>query len=329
MATQVSLNSGAVASAGTLALQTNGTTEAVSISTGQVATLAQNPILTSGTANGVAYLNGSKALTTGSALTFDGTNFVLGTNGAIRTSGANGYFETQLSYYLNAGGGGGFQLKGLGSGVQGIAFLDSGAGSEYMRLTSTGLGIGTSSPSKKLVVQQSAVGEVTRLVTTAGGAGATTGTVSLGFDVFGSQTNPFASIEVGEDESTPAGTYKSRMSFYTRSVDSDSAPSERMRLDSSGNLGIGTSSPAAKLDVVNSGVSQIQIKNTSGTTKNTQLMFADNSAIRWRIGMDVATNNNTNIFQLYNDTTSSAAFSVDTSGNLGLGVTPKIGRAHV
>ena len=78
MATQVSLNSGAVASAGALAIQTNGTTQAVSISTGQVATLAQNPILTSGTANGVAYLNGSKAVTSGSALVFDGTNLGLG-----------------------------------------------------------------------------------------------------------------------------------------------------------------------------------------------------------------------------------------------------------
>jgi len=78
MATQVSLTDGAVASAGALAIQTNGTTQAVSISTGQVATLAQNPILTSGTANGVAYLNGSKAVTSGSALVFDGTNLGVG-----------------------------------------------------------------------------------------------------------------------------------------------------------------------------------------------------------------------------------------------------------
>jgi hypothetical protein len=78
MATQISLNDGAIASAGALAIQTNGTTQAVSISTGQVATLAQNPILTSGTANGVPYLNGSKALTTGSALVFDGTNLAVG-----------------------------------------------------------------------------------------------------------------------------------------------------------------------------------------------------------------------------------------------------------
>jgi len=91
MATQVSLNDGAVASAGALAIQTNGTTQAVSISTGQVATLAQNPILTSGTANGVAYLNGSKALTTGSALVFDGTNLGLGVtpSGSWLTSFSN------------------------------------------------------------------------------------------------------------------------------------------------------------------------------------------------------------------------------------------------
>ena len=36
--------------------------------------------LTQGTANGVAYLNGSKALTTGSSLVFDGTNLGVGTN---------------------------------------------------------------------------------------------------------------------------------------------------------------------------------------------------------------------------------------------------------
>jgi hypothetical protein len=45
MATQVSLNDGAIASAGALAIQTNGTTQAVSISTGQVATLAKDAVI--------------------------------------------------------------------------------------------------------------------------------------------------------------------------------------------------------------------------------------------------------------------------------------------
>ena len=43
-----------------------------------VATLTSNPVLSAGTANGVAYLNGSKVLTTGSALVFDGTNLGVG-----------------------------------------------------------------------------------------------------------------------------------------------------------------------------------------------------------------------------------------------------------
>jgi hypothetical protein len=78
MVVKVSLLSGAVASDGVLSIQSNGTTEAISISTGQVATFVNNPILTGGTINGVAYLNGSKILTTGSALVFDETNTRLG-----------------------------------------------------------------------------------------------------------------------------------------------------------------------------------------------------------------------------------------------------------
>jgi len=56
--------------------------------------------LSYGTANGVAYLNGSKVLTTGSALTFDGTNVGIGTSSpalklhVVSSSAAVSYFET-------------------------------------------------------------------------------------------------------------------------------------------------------------------------------------------------------------------------------------------
>jgi hypothetical protein len=43
----------------------------------------QTSTYSGGTANGVAYLNGSKVLTTGSALQFDGSNLLLGTTSAI------------------------------------------------------------------------------------------------------------------------------------------------------------------------------------------------------------------------------------------------------
>jgi hypothetical protein len=44
-----------------------------------------NPTLTAGTANGVTYLNGSKVLTSGSALTFDGSNLGIGVASSSQT----------------------------------------------------------------------------------------------------------------------------------------------------------------------------------------------------------------------------------------------------
>ena len=67
---------------GTLVLQTGATpTTAVTIDASQNVTFANQPIYSGGTANGVMYLNGSKVVTTGSALTFDGTNL-----GVVRKS---------------------------------------------------------------------------------------------------------------------------------------------------------------------------------------------------------------------------------------------------
>jgi hypothetical protein len=96
--------------------------------------------LSGGTANGVAYLNGSKVLTTGSALTFNGTFLQL--NGA---------------YFANSGA-----VSNIVAADSTSAFFDTSSsvypfrwllgGSEQMRLTSTGLGIGTSSPGAKLDV---------------------------------------------------------------------------------------------------------------------------------------------------------------------------------
>jgi len=70
-------------SRGVLALQTNGTT-AVSISTAQVVSYTNQPVYSGGTANGVAFLNGSKVLTTGSALTFDGTTLTVASRGIAK-----------------------------------------------------------------------------------------------------------------------------------------------------------------------------------------------------------------------------------------------------
>jgi len=67
---------------GNAATATSATTATnVSGGTASVTTLtaSSTTTLSGGTANGVAYLNGSKVVTTGSALQFDGTNFLVGT----------------------------------------------------------------------------------------------------------------------------------------------------------------------------------------------------------------------------------------------------------
>ena len=58
-----------------------------------------------------------------------------------------------------------------------------------------------------------------------------------------------------------------------------SAPADSIAIDSSGNVGIGTSSPSSKLEVVysNSGVQGLILKNT-GVTGSPRLFFSDSSS---------------------------------------------------
>ena len=92
-------------SAGTItaALSGNASTATtatnVSGGTADVTTLTTSSTVTlnGGTANGVAYLNGSKVLTTGSALTFDGTNLGIGTSSPVAPLDVNGTIVTRAS----------------------------------------------------------------------------------------------------------------------------------------------------------------------------------------------------------------------------------------
>jgi hypothetical protein len=117
-------------------------------SSGTVVELGTNPsslTLPNGTANGLAFLNASKVLTTGSALTFDGTNLDL----AYSSSTNKGRFASTSA--------GDFFIYGINGAAiiydaDGDNHVWKNSGSEQMRLTSTGLGIGTSSPGYKLDV---------------------------------------------------------------------------------------------------------------------------------------------------------------------------------
>jgi len=114
---------------GVLQLQTAGVT-AISIDASQAVSFTNSPTVTGGTANGVAYLNGSKVLTTGSALVFDGTNSRLSINQSSSIFGA------QLEVTASTGG----QAVGIhgrsADGLANIVFGANGAGTEYARIQS-------------------------------------------------------------------------------------------------------------------------------------------------------------------------------------------------
>jgi hypothetical protein len=107
-----------------------------------------------GTANGVLYLDGSKVVTSGSALTFDGTTFGWRITRLFATS--KHFVGTLLQHwYLSFckwnrhSDNNPLLVMYVGCRKTALQILAS-TGTEQMRLTSTGLGIGTSSPGNKL-----------------------------------------------------------------------------------------------------------------------------------------------------------------------------------
>jgi hypothetical protein len=272
--------------------------------------------LTSFTSGGVVYASSGSALSTGSALTFDGTNLGVGTSGQ----------PDKLYVYANTSASGIFVRNDGAGPLQTWATF----GTTKMLLDISGnLGIGTSSPSEKLTVSGNAA--LSRFAVNASPINTTS--TSQSFARFQSTG---ADFYVGTESSTAGAFFPSSTAYAAVLYNANSTPMQfytagglRMTLDSSGNFGIGTSSPGTTLDV--NGTTRIRSDLYVYGTGDRLNIFPQSAGNGANI---VSTNNgNTGYSKLTIDGTP-IAFNIagtgkmllDSSGNLLVGTTSSEGR---
>jgi hypothetical protein len=217
----------------------------------------------SATANGVLYLNGTKKLTGGTALVFDGTNlgvgtaspaakFQVSTSTSTGTDGANGI-------RVNAGGNIAINIGAdSSSGYGWIQSANWGSGYIPTVINPNGgnLGIGTTSPSAKLSVDSgSAILMGSFNCTNANGGYMTLSTSGTVYADIGT-----AAQAVSGSASDFAINARGARSFVFGTNNT-----ERARITSAGNFGIGTTSPSTLLQVTTSSTAADMVKLTSST----------------------------------------------------------------
>ena len=336
---------GAVTLAGTLATANGGTN------------LGGATPFTSG---GVVYASSSSALATGSGLYFSGTNLGVGTNSPIATQSGVDISSGGLSLIIGADNGsstrtnagnksGRFAMAhytnaeepfaialcdvtsttnelslGGGSGACNTAtvvkFFTAAnnttlSGSERMRIDSSGnVGIGTSSPNFESATGQgihvnysAGFGSHIKLTDSASGSGATDG-----FDLYAYNTNGY--IE----------NYESGFIIFRNNG------SERMRLDASGNLCVGTTVGNYRLNINGGGSSGSSSVYAQFTTTDTGTANTDGMAI----GVGVGSSPNAN-FILYENapmlffTNSTEKTRISAAGGFSVGTTADPGAGAI
>ena len=249
-----------------------------------------------------------------------GTTFVSSITSKVATGAYMGFLDTTTT-----------DRPLLGAVGNNFAILT--ANTERLRIDSSGnVGIGTTTPGAKLdisagVIGGSHVGPSLRLTNgyTDQGAGDWVpntdyaGSVDY-YTVDGSSNGPNVVSFIRPYVQSASGVGWS-LAFGVSTA--NEAATERMRIASSGNVGIGTTSPAETLEVA-SAVPKIKISAKSNASA--QLLFNSNaSGVQKDTGSIIYSNAESMIFQ----TSSTERLRITSTGNVGIGTTSPTGQLHV
>jgi hypothetical protein len=117
---------------------------------------------------------------------------------------------------------------------------------------------------------------------------------------------------------TGTSDYRQSLDILMNTAQSDSAPTQVLKIDNSGNVGIGTNNPSLEsggngLDISNSSYTQLRIQSTLSSAG---IEFKPYSGDRWEIQA-----NTSNQWFVYNRTDESYRLVIDGGGNVGIGTT--------
>jgi hypothetical protein len=265
--------------------------------------------------------------------------------------GNNTYYDGSNNIYINTAAASRFYLENTSaflwqqavSGTAGNTINFTTA----MTLNASGnLGLGTTDTQTfRLAVDGPNVsqGDSTTTIRVFDTTSATTGTgggISFAgyFSGTSSIINTLSYIKGGKENST-GGDYASYLSFGTRI--NGGSPSEKLRITSGGNVGVGTSAPSVRLQVVgaNSTEGQLYVGNTDVTYSagiNFTTSGVNRGFVGWRHTNSGSPYSLTGI-HLFNTDNSNIVFGtngavravIDLNGNLGINVNSPTQRLHV